>query len=95
MIFNAIDNINENLYMDNPKRKKNYEHIAKSNEVKMRFKVFKKRNSCLWNYFTYHKHRNQYTFDLNLSKDIVNINLLDISCGDYHSLILLEVDKIV
>ncbi|CAD2101962.1 regulator of chromosome condensation, putative [Plasmodium vinckei] len=85
LILRYIDNINDNIL-----KKKNYDKLNNNRNIKRHFKIFKKRNSCLWNYFTYYKKKkknNKYN-----SEQIVNINLLDVACGDYHSLILVEVD---
>ncbi|CRG98981.1 regulator of chromosome condensation, putative [Plasmodium relictum] len=88
MILKAIDNINDNCFDDKNEKRK----LIGYEKVKSKFKVFKKRNTCLWNYFTYHETKKKNPSNYNLSEKIVNITLLDVACGDYHSLILLEVD---
>ncbi|KEG00759.1 regulator of chromosome condensation, putative [Plasmodium vinckei vinckei] len=86
LVLRYIDNINDNIL-----KKKNYDKLNNNRNIKRHFKIFKKRNSCLWNYFTYYKKKNNHNHKYN-SEQIVNINLLDVACGDYHSLILVEVD---
>ncbi|CXI27140.1 regulator of chromosome condensation, putative [Plasmodium berghei] len=86
LILKYIDNINDDIL----KKKNCYDKLNNNKNIKRHFKIFKKRNSCLWNYFRYHKKKNnnnKYNSD-----HIVNINLLDVACGDYHSLILVEID---
>ncbi|SCM01279.1 regulator of chromosome condensation, putative [Plasmodium chabaudi chabaudi] len=84
LILRYIDNINDNIL-----KKKNYDKLNNNRNIKRHFKIFKKRNSCLWNYFTYYKKKKNNKYN---SEQIVNINLLDVACGDYHSLVLVEVD---
>ncbi|SBT32386.1 hypothetical protein, conserved [Plasmodium ovale wallikeri] len=90
IILRTIDNLNENFLNEKNRNIK----LTKCEHVKVKFKVFKKRHSCLWNYFTYHQTKKRNPVSYNLLQNIVNITLLDIACGDYHSLILLEVDTL-
>ncbi|GAW79810.1 hypothetical protein, conserved [Plasmodium gonderi] len=91
IILQAIDNMNNDFLNGKNERRK----FNKWDQAKLKFKVFKKRKSCLWNYFTYHQIKRKSPFGSNLLENIVNITLLDVACGDYHSLILLEVDTIL
>ncbi|KMZ94623.1 hypothetical protein PVMG_01979 [Plasmodium vivax Mauritania I] len=90
MILQAIDKINDNFL----NQKNESGRLVDCEQVKLKFKVFKRRRSCLWNYFTYHHTKRKGPLGFNLSENIVNITLLDVACGDYHSLILLEVDTL-
>ncbi|CRG93217.1 regulator of chromosome condensation, putative [Plasmodium gallinaceum] len=90
MILEAIDNINNNTFDDKNEKIK----LTSCEKAKSKFKVFKKRNSCLWNFFTYNETKKKNSLNYNLSEKIVNVTLLDVACGDYHSLILLEVDTL-
>ncbi|ANQ06707.1 Uncharacterized protein PCOAH_00012230 [Plasmodium coatneyi] len=90
MILQTIDNLSDNFL----NQKNGCDRLLDCEQVKLKFKVFKRRRSCLWNYFTYHHTKRKCPLGFNLSENIVNTTLLDVACGDYHSLILLEVDTL-
>lgn len=90
MLLDIVDNVNEDSFITYEQRK---EQFNSNKQLKSRFKIFKKRNSCLWNYFTYNDTRKKnHRFDYSLFEHIVNVTFLDVACGDSHSMILLEMD---